>query len=191
MITRLFYLLIGSTAVLALFIVFYWSLRLTSSIGMLKDMTAPAYFWLYVLFTLGTVVLFGVNASLIVYQWRRLGTPKFGGQAGTGFGALIGLGASACPVCGAVILSAIGVVGGLTAFPFQGLELKAISFGLMALPVWLIARDLRRTRCVGKDCPALRDPSFKASDRWWLAILSTLFVVLAAVSATMLNAESG
>lgn len=187
--TRLFFILIGATASLALFVLYYWSLSLTSNVGMLHAMTTPVYFWAYVLLTLGTILFFGLDASLLVYRWRKLGPPGARGQTGAGLGALVGLGASACPVCGAVLLSAIGVAGGLTMLPFQGLELKALSLSLMILPVWLIGRDLKNPRCGSSACPELRDPSFSSADRPWLLGLLTAFTVFALIGANVLRAE--
>lgn len=177
--TWLFYGSIGLAASLALFLVFYWSLRLNASIDNLirNFLGVPLYFWPYVLLTLGTIVLFGVNAALFTYRWRKYGPPKLKRQGGAGLGSLVGIAASACPICGSTILAAVGIAGGLAAFPFQGLELKALSFGLMALPVWLTRRELTRIRCgeCGEGtCPVPRDASYKTSDGKWLLVLLAL-----------------
>ena len=187
--TRLFYGGIGVAASLALFLAFYWSLRLNSSVASIIQNTAgvPLYFWPYILLTAGTIILFGVNAALFTYRWRKYGPPKLTWQGGAGLGSLVGVAASACPVCGSVILSAIGITAGLAAFPLQGLELKALSFGLMALPVWLTARQLRRFACGTEACPIPRDASFGESDRPWLLGLLALVVLLAVAGWNMVK----
>lgn len=179
--TLVFYGSIGILSSLALFLIFYWSLSLNSSIYNLINNTKsqPVYLLSYVLLTFGTIILFGVNASLFVYRWRKFGPPKLKVQGGSGLGALVGVVASTCPVCGSLILSAIGIAGGLAVFPLQGLELKALSFGLMTLPVWLVTRELKTLNCGGKYCPTPRDASFKKEDIWaFFAALILIFLLV-------------
>ncbi len=159
--TKLFYGLIGIASSLAFFLVLYWVLRLDSAITNVIANTydTPLYFWPYVVLTLGAIVLFGINISLLVYRWRKFGSPRLKTEAGGGAGTIFGIAASACPVCGSTLLSAIGIAGGLAAFPLGGLELKALSFGLLALPLWLIRRDLKKleTDCASGVCPLPKD----------------------------------
>lgn len=186
-----FYFLIGWTATLALTIAFYWSLRLDSSITNLivNFYEVPLYFWPYVFFTFGTIILFGVNAGLFVYRWRKYGLPKIHFQTGGSLGAVVGILASACPVCGSLLLSAIGITAGLAAFPFQGLELKALSFGLMALPIFLTGRELSRFASGAEACPTPRNPSYSKKDKSLLVILIVASLTLIAVLWNMLRAE--
>jgi hypothetical protein len=189
--TKLFYSLIGIASSLAFSLMLYWVLRLDSAITNLITNTydTPLYFWPYVVLTLGTIVLFGVNISLLVYRWRKFGPPKIKTQSGTGLGSLVGIAASACPVCGSTILSAIGIAGGLAAFPFGGLELKALSFVLMALPLWLMKKDLAKLECGDDTCPIPQDYSFKETDRPWLIALLAAVIVLVFVGWNMLKTE--
>ncbi|MDP3794862.1 MAG: hypothetical protein Q8R13_02965 [bacterium] len=191
--TKLLYGLIGIASSLAFFLVLYWVLRLDSAITNVITNTydTPLYFWPYVILTFGAIILFGVNISLLVYRWRKFGPPKLKTEAGGGAGTLFGIAASACPVCGSTLLSAIGIAGGLAAFPLQGLELKALSFGLMALPIWLIRKDLKKldADCASGVCPLPKDHSFKESDRPWLLGLVAAVIALALVSWNMLKTE--
>ena len=189
---RLFYGSIGGAASLALLLVFYWHLRLNSSIAALITNTAdkPLYFWSYIILTLGAVVLFGVNAALLVYRWRKFGPPKIKGQTGTGVGSLVGIAAAACPVCGSVLLSAIGITGGLAAFPLGGLELKALSVGLFALPIWLTRRDLKKLECGDGTCPVPQDASYKSEkDKTWLQGVLAMIAILVFVGWSMLKTD--
>ncbi len=192
--TKLFYGLIGIISSLAFFLVLYWVLRLDSAITnvITNTYSTPLYFWPYVILTLGAIALFGVNISLLVYRWRKFGFAlrsfSKGGTA-SGFGSIVGIAASACPVCGSTILSAIGIAGGLAAFPLQGLELKALSFGLMALPVWLMRRDLKKLECGDATCPVPKDHRFKESDRPWLLALLAVVIALSLASWNMLKTE--
>lgn len=189
--TAVFYGSIGLVASIALFIVFYWSLSLNSSIYSLINNTKnePVFLWAYAILTFGTIILFGVNASLFAYRWRKFGPPKLKVQGGSGLGAFVGVAASACPVCGSVLLSAIGIAGGLAVFPLQGLELKALSFGLMALPVWLTTRELKKLGCGGKNCPVPHPTSFGAKDAPQLLVTFTLIAILTVTLWDMLKTD--
>src|SRR3990167_10506298 len=189
--TAAFYGSIGLTASLALFLVFYWSLSLNSSIYSLINNTKsePVYIWIYALLTIGTVILFGVNATLFIYRWRKFGPPRLKVQGGSGLGALVGVAASACPVCGSVLLSAIGIAGGLAVFPLQGLELKALSFGLMAIPVWLTTRELKTLSCGDESCPTPRPTSFRAKDKPYLIASLALVTALILVGWNMIKTD--
>lgn len=187
-----FYFLIGFAAALALTIAFYWNLRLDASIANLINnyyYDVPLYFWPYVFFTFGTIILFGVNAALFTYRWRKYGPPRFHFQAGGGLGTIIGILASACPVCGSLLLSAIGITAGLAAFPFQGLELKALSFGLMALPIFLTGRELSRFASGAESCPTPKNPSYSKKDKPFLIILLAISFTLIVVFWNMLKSD--
>lgn len=189
--TAVFYGSIGYVASITLFLIFYWSLSLNSSIYSLINNTKsePVYLWLYTILTFGTIILFGVNASLFVYRWRKFGPPRFKVQGGSGLGALVGVAASACPICGSVLLSAIGIAGGLAVFPLQGLELKALSFGLMALPVWLTTRELKTFNCEDETCPSPRPTSFRAKDKSYLIASLASIVILVFALWNMLKTD--
>lgn len=190
--TKIFYGLIWLASSLALSILLYLSLSLDSSISSLIFNVAgsPFYFWTYILLTLGAIFLFGTNVTLLVYQWRKYGLPKIRKQTFTGVGSLIGIGASACPICGSTLLSAIGIVGGLASFPLGGLELKALSFGLVLLPVLLTLKELKRLKlCNDATCPAPRDASFEDKDGSWFVALVVIVASLLFVSWDMLKSE--
>ncbi|KKS38783.1 MAG: hypothetical protein UV01_C0002G0091 [Parcubacteria group bacterium GW2011_GWA2_42_14] len=193
--TRIFYSLIGVTASLALFFIFYVVLSVDSSITSLVNNTKnePLYLWLYFVFTAGAIVIFGFNVVLLVHGWRKYGKPNFrwkaGEQAGTGLGTLLGVVASACPICGSTILAAIGIAGGLAVFPLAGLELKALSFGLMGFSSWLAISALKKHKCDGEKCPAPHNFSFKDSDRPWLIFLLAAFSFLVFLSWNMVKSD--
>lgn len=191
--TNVFYVLIGITASLAFFLVLYWTLRLDSAITNIITNTydTPLYFWPYVILTLGAIVLFGINVSLLAYRWRKFGPPRIKTGAGGGAGSLFGIAASACPVCGSTLLSAIGIAGGLAVFPLGGLELKALSFGLLALPIWLTNKDLKKLKadCDSGVCPAPKDHRFKKSDQPLFRGLVAAGVFLSLISWNWLATE--
>lgn len=192
--TGIFYGAIGVASALALALLLYFVLRLDSTIGMLIENTADKllYFWSYALLTLGTIALFGVNVPLLIYRVRRFGMPRLWGQSGTGAGAAFGVLASACPMCGSTILAALGIAGGLIALPLDGLELKGLSFVLMALPVALTYRDIKKKEkeCTDGVCPAPRDASYnEKKDHPFLLAAYALIIVFFAIFWNMLASD--
>ncbi len=202
--STLFYSLIGIVSSLAWFVIFYWSLRINSSITTLvqKTSVSPLYIWLYAVLTFGAIILFGINASLVTYQWRKFGRPKINpltyklgegikGETSIALGSIVGIAASACPTCGSILLSSIGIAGGLAAFPLQGLELKGLSFILMAIPVWLAVRKIKKNKvgCENGTCPAPKDDSLKAEEKQWIAILFFSLILLSLIGWNMFSKE--
>lgn len=186
----IFYISIGVLAALSIFLAFYSTLRLDATLTDIIDNSSTGYLWAYIALTLGSVVLFGVNASLFVYRIRKYHFPNFTAPLEVGFGSIFGLLASACPVCGSTLLSAIGLAGGLSAFPLGGLELKIASFILMALPIFLLVREIKHFDCGKKICPKPRDARFKESDSPWLIIILAVIFGLSLVAWNMFQTDS-
>ncbi|MES2023165.1 MAG: hypothetical protein V4439_00590 [Patescibacteria group bacterium] len=165
----LFYGLTGLASALALLLVFYLILRIDSNAGFLIDHTgvSATYSFFYIALALGTSILFGINISLLTYRFRKYGL-NFKNQGGAGVGAILGIFASACPVCGSTLFSLIGVTGGLTALPFKGLELKTLAFIFMMVPIFLTLREIRNFDCgkihstssVSAICPKPKNTSY-------------------------------
>ncbi len=197
LLTRTLFALIGIAASLAFFLLLYWGLRLNSSIDMLILSTydRPLYFWPYMVFTAAAIALFGVNAALLAYRIRKWGVPKWRSsakeQGAAGVGSIVGLVASACPMCGSTILAALGIAGGVAAFPLGGLELKILSVALLGLSTWLLLRDMHSLKqaCADGTCPAPKDPSFKEKDRPLLPALLGLVILLGAMGLNMLKTD--
>ncbi len=172
----LFYGLIGLASALALLLVFYLILRIDSSASFLIDHSVSnAYSFFYIALALGTSILFGINISLLTYRFRKYDL-NFKNQGGAGVGAILGIFASACPVCGSTLFSLIGVTGGLATLPFKGLELKTLAFVFMMLPIFLTLREIRNFNCGKKVCPKPKDTSYNhEKDAPYLA-LATLVI---------------
>ncbi len=86
----------------------------------------------FIVTTVLIIVLSGLSVAtaLWLYRHSRLNQTK---NISANLGGLVAAAFSmGCPVCGAFLLSAIGVAGGLAVFPLQGLELKFLSLGLLA-----------------------------------------------------------
>lgn len=172
---RLFYVLIGVAAALGLWTFSYLILRMNSSLGLLSVHNPKPYFELYLILTIATSILFGINTSLFFYQWRKYGVPNVFSQGGSsGVGAILGLLASSCPVCGVTMLSMLGVVGGLSTLPFNGLELKTLSLLLIGGSVIYSYWWLQKNQCSSANCPIEKDDSLKRPTLAFAAIVLTI-----------------
>ena len=191
--TAVFYGLIAVAASLGFALVLYWSLLLNSNIDSLVSNTKnePFYFWPYIILTFAAIILFGANIALWVYRWRKFGPPKVWGRGGgTGLGSMVSIFASACPTCGSILLAAIGIAGGIAAFPLAGLELKAVSVALLAVPIWINMRDIKRFSCGDADvCPEPKDASFRPSDVPAAYLLAGLIFLFGIAGWNMLRVE--
>ncbi len=117
----------------------YWLLNQTTTIPMFLEMMqngdfgqySMLYGVTYIITTILIIVLSGISVAAAVWLYRhsQLGRGKsVGANVGGLTAAMFGMG---CSVCGAFLLSAVGIAGGLTIFPLQGLELKFLSLGLL------------------------------------------------------------
>lgn len=179
----LFYGTVGLAGALALLLSFYYILRIDSNAGFLADSSvSTAYSLFYVALTIGTAVFFGADVALLVYRLRKYGMLELKAESGAGIGAFLGIFASACPICGSTLLSLLGVTGGLGSLPFRGLEVKTLSFLFMALPIFLIWREIKNFDCGKKVCPKPKDASYhpdKDSIYLSLAVVSIFFIIVA------------
>lgn len=172
-----FYTLIGFTASLTLATISYWSLTKDASLGMLIQNTQAQtwYFWPYVISTLLIILLFGVNIVIIVHRIRKFGWIQFKKlftrQGSAGLGGFLAVAATACPVCGSTLLTTLGIAGGLAAFPFGGLEIKALSLILLVVSIWLGLREIKKLQCGDAACPVPQDYYFKKSDLTFVLLM--------------------
>lgn len=97
-------------------------------------------------------LLVGVNASLLVFYFRRNGLSIR--KSGGGFGGLVlGTFGAGCAACGPAVLSGvlslIGVGVGFTFLPLDGLEFSLAAVPLLLLSTYWIALALRDTKING------------------------------------------
>jgi hypothetical protein len=117
--------------------------RLTMLIENIR--TEPIYLALLIILASTSLLGFGLNFGLSAIL--------IGAGAGTNFlarsvlGGLVGGFGVGCPLCGAFLLSLIGVGAGLAAFPFAGLEFWAGSSAIMILTLRTALIQLDRTTC--------------------------------------------
>lgn len=178
LLTFLFYFLIGVTASVGLFLLYDFFLTRTSSITtlILNTVNDPFYLWFYSISTFVAVILFGVDVAVSVYLFRSLHVAHIKEQGGNTVGVVIGAFAASCPVCSGFLLSLIGISGGLSVFPFKGLELKTLSVLFFAVPLFFLLRRLKNHNCKGT-CLHQENAAFQIKDR---VLFGSLFVFLLA-----------
>ena len=99
-------------------------------------------------------ILFGINASLLIYyikQAKKLPRKEGIGTAGAFVSGILGIG---CASCGSFLLGAIlasfGASGLIMSLPLRGGELTILSIALLLLSIFLIAKSIQLTN--NKSC---------------------------------------
>lgn len=144
------YIAFGAMAILAYG--YYWLLSQVTTIPQFISMAQNGDFGplsglfavLYWITTILTIPLLGISAASLVWLWQRSTLSKFASGSGA-FGVISGAFGSSCPVCGSFLLSLLGVSSGVATLPFQGLELKFASLGLMVGSTAFAARKVHET----------------------------------------------
>ena len=163
---------------MALLLLDYAALRLNSSLGMLYVHLSSTHFAVYMGLTFATAIAFGINTSIFIYHIKRYGLKNIISQSGGGLGAVIGIFASSCPVCGTTLLSLVGIAGSLSSLPFQGLELKALAFVLILASLLFSIFGFRQKQCTEGVCPVALNVPIKQSEQLSLSLVLLLLVFL-------------
>ena len=143
------YIIVSALISLVTFIALYYLTFYFTTHKALRFMEGSFYFYFTFASNFIISVLFGLNVSIILHKFRmRNKIAKEGSLSGSG--VLAGAFASGCPVCGSLLLPLIGISGGLAAFPFRGLELKALAVSLMILSTYFVMKSNNK-------CEACRD----------------------------------
>lgn len=168
------FLLTTLVGILTLSLAYYWLLLqvsdLKTTFGNISPQ--PIYLGFITILVPATLLLFGANLGLAILLFRAGGGLKW--QGGSLLGSLVGGFGAACPVCGAFLLSLIGVTVGLTALPFAGLEIWTASSAIMGFTFWKSLSQLDQKTC---------DPTVEGASCWRLPMVSkTQLIVLAFLS---------
>lgn len=95
----------------------------------------------------------GLSIALFVYKIKN--ASRNAGGSLLSFGGLFG-GAlsSTCSACSATLISILGIAGGLSAFPFKGLEISAVSITVLIISIYFTAKNIN-----GKNTCGLKNKS--------------------------------
>jgi hypothetical protein len=132
-------------------------LPLASRIGVLVGLypfVGTAFTFTEGIVLLGVAALFGVNLSMLTYQFRENGISLRGGS-GSAAGMALGVLGAGCAACGTAVLagflSLFGAAGVLTVLPLDGLEFSLVALVLLVLSVYWLADGMRGGEVRG--CP--------------------------------------
>lgn len=145
------YIVISLVVSVITFISLYYLTFYFTTPRALRSMEGYFYFYFTFISNFIISILFGLNVSIILQRISmKVGVIKESSLSGSGTltGALAGAFASGCPVCGSLLLPLIGISGGLTVFPFKGLELKVLAISLMVISTYFILKG--NNKCNGK-----------------------------------------
>ena len=134
------YLVISILVSIVTFIALYYLTFYFTTTRALRSMEGSFYLYFTFISNFIISILFGLNISIIL-QRIKMKSKVLKESSLSGSGMLAGAFASGCPVCGSLLLPLIGVSGGLAAFPFRGLELKALAVSLMLVSTYFVLKS--------------------------------------------------
>lgn len=142
------FILSALTGILLLATFYYWLLIKVSNLKTVLSniSTEPLYFKGVSILVPLTLILFGLNFALSVFLLRAKAGVRV--QGASLLGGIIGGFGAACPVCGAFLLTLVGITAGLSAFPLAGLEFWFLAGAIMAATFWYSLKTLARASCV-------------------------------------------
>jgi hypothetical protein len=141
------YLILSSSLALSLLLIYYLIFLSITTLSLLFSTTNAFYSWSSIILTIFTSLFFGISLSLLIYRWRQISAQRaIGGKDFIGgfFGAL----SMGCPVCGSFLLPFLGIAGGLSVFPFQGLELKLVALFLFGFSIYQSSKKISGKTCL-------------------------------------------
>ena len=99
----------------------------------------------------------GINGAIAIYHFREHGLSIRDGGGGL-LGLIVATLGVGCPTCGTAVLagllSLVGVTGGLSVLPFEGLSVAVLGLGMLGLSSYWLAEGMRSGAVEG--CPVPR-----------------------------------
>lgn len=116
--------------------IYYLILLQTTTWEIFWNSNIALYNWLQVVLSIVNALLIGITISMFFYllEERKKGTSYSLMETVSSF--IFSSAASGCPVCGAFLLPTLGIAASLTALPFGGLEIKALSILLLFYAIY-------------------------------------------------------
>jgi len=151
------YIWLALSLSLNLLAIYYFIFSQSTTFKVYFDSNTAFYNWASIISSVIISLLFGLVLTFLIWQWKNKISQN---PAHLGNGLISGfLGAisTGCPVCGAFLISLLGIGGGLAAFPFQGLEIKVISLGLLVFAVFTSSQVIAK-----KECSTTKDKFLKS-----------------------------
>lgn len=137
-----FFVALALSLALNLLALYYFLLYKTTTLEVFFASNSAFYNWFSIVSTLLISLFFGIAMSFLIWQWRARKENIAGHTGNTFIASFFGAVSTGCPVCGTFLVSILGIGGGLMAFPFQGLEIKVISLGLLSFAIFSSAKSI-------------------------------------------------
>lgn len=158
------YIFLALSLTFNLLLLYYFFFSQVTTFKVFFESNSAFYNWTSLVLTILIAVFFGIAVTLLLWQWREQKENNPGDTTNTFFGTFLGALSVGCPVCGAFLFSLLGIGGGLFIFPFQGLEIKVISLGLLGFAIFSSARAINNRAC-GLCQPAKTEAIFGIKNR--------------------------
>lgn len=141
------YIVLALSLGLNILAVYYFIFSQATTLRVYFDSNSAFYNWTSIILTVLISLLFGLVVAFSIWQNKNK-DPQNAAHLGNGLiSGFLGAVSSGCPTCGAFLVSLLGIGGGLAAFPFQGLEIKVISLGLLVFAVFSLAKAISLKDC--------------------------------------------
>lgn len=141
------YSILAFSLSLNLLLIYYLIFLQTTTISLLFSTTNLFFAWTSIFLTILTSVSFGIAISFLIYRWRQI-SKKASIEGNSLVGTFAGAISMGCPACGSFLLPALGIAGGLSFFPFQGLELKFITLFLFTFSIYESSKIVSTKICL-------------------------------------------
>ncbi len=135
-----FYLVLLEIFAALVILLYYYILRKTTTLGIFWESNIIAYNVLQITLSILNALLLGLSVAMFIYIVRN---NKKGDKSSFVYSLsslIFSSAATGCTVCGAFLLPTLGIAASLTALPFGGLEVKALSIILLLYGISEYAR---------------------------------------------------
>ena len=141
-----------------LLLLYYFIFLQTTTFSVFWQSNSPFYNFASIGLTILIAVLFGIAASFFIWQWKENKEKNIINSGNGLIGAFLGAVSMGCPVCGAWLISFLGIGGGLAVFPFQGLEIKTLSALVLGFSIVVSSKPIANDNCLA--CQPQKDNVF-------------------------------
>ena len=141
------YIVLGLSLSLNVLAVYYFIFSQSTTFRVYFDSNTTFYNWASIISSVVISLLFGLVLTFLIWQWKNRKAQNPAHVGNSLISGFLGAISTGCPVCGAFLVSLLGIGGGLAAFPFQGLEIKVISLGLLGFANFSLARTIADEKC--------------------------------------------
>lgn len=169
----------------------YFLLTRTTSWQRFIQDNNPTFTVLTIVFSIINNLLIAVVMTSLVYVFEKVKQKSHTEMANSTMGVFLSLVSVGCAVCGGFLLPLLGIAASLTAFPFQGLEIKILSIILLYYSFSILSLRINGH---------FKNQSFKRSFMVGLALVLMVYAIprldigykaFGTIAAKPINSEEG